>query len=445
MAFKSFAGGIAIRMALLLVTCYLIGWIGFRMEYIHTILLLYILLGLETTWLIHYFNKTNRMLDRFFVSVFESGSPGFDKLIGNASFMSLTERMEKLSGLIQTTRIEKENEYYYLKYVVEHINTGILSLISSGEIDLINRTGLNILGLEHAAHVSDLKILGKRFNDVLHHLRTGEQQITQAIVHNELIELSIRASEFKLFDREVKLVSFHDIHTALDLKEVDAWQKVTRVMAHEILSSVSPIRSLSEHLGNLLRENTLDSEQVYHDVREGLEIINQRSEGLMQYVAGYRKLSDIPRPNPVKVGVLTLIHEIATLCKSEFGFSPSMEIDAIHEKLLIMADKRLIVQAALNILRNSIQAMETVKNPQVKIAAKQNGNKVHVQFIDNGVGIDPEDIENVFIPFFTTKPDGSGIGLTISRQLLNIQGGQLEIQSQKGKGTIVSMTFEQDS
>jgi nitrogen fixation/metabolism regulation signal transduction histidine kinase len=383
------------------------------------------------------------MLDRFFVSVFESGPMRFDTLPGNESFRQLTERLEKLSQLIHVLKIQKENEYLYLKYVVEHLNTGILSLVSTGKIDLINRAGLKILGLERALHEDDLKVLGKKFNDEIHHIRVGEQRITQAIIQNEVVELSVRASEFKLFERSVKLISFNDIHSALDQKELDAWQKVTRVMAHEILSSVSPIRSLSEHLNNLLRDHTLDSEQAYRDVREGLEIINQRSEGLMQYVKGYRQLSDVPKPIPAKTGVMDIVGEIAILCKAEFGFSPEVEISAGGRKIMILADDRLVVQASLNILRNSVQAMESIENPSVGISVRQNGNKVHIQFIDNGVGIDPEDLENVFIPFFTTKPNGSGIGLTISRQLISIQGGQLDIQSRKGEGTMVTMTFEQ--
>jgi two-component system, NtrC family, nitrogen regulation sensor histidine kinase NtrY len=444
MGFKSFTFGITLRVIVLVATCYLIGFIGFKINYIHTIIFLYLLLVLEIAWTIGYFNKTNRMLDRFFLSVFESGKTiRFDSLPGNESFMKLTERMEKLSLLINSTRIQKENEYYYLQYVVEHLNTGILSVLSDGKIDLINQTGLKILGMERAGHMDDLKILGKKFNDVILNIRVGEQQITQAIVHNELVELSVRASEFRLYERQVKLVSFHDIYHALDQKELDAWQKVIRVMAHEILSSVSPIKSLSEHLNKLLSENSLESAQVYEDVKEGLGIINQRSDGLMHYVSGYRQLSDTPRPNPVKLVVNQLINSIITLCNAEFGFAPIFEPKSIDNKTAIMADERLLVQAALNILRNCSQAVESKDDRMIRIAVIIRGNKVRIQFIDNGLGIDPEDIGNVFIPFFTTKPKGSGIGLTISRQLVNIQGGRLEIFSEKDHGTTVSMIFEQ--
>jgi len=443
MVFKSFRAGIALRIAVLLFTCYLIGWIGFNSRYIHTIVVLYIAVIVEAAWIIHYLDRTNRMLDRFFVSIFESGSFRFDNLPGSESFSRLTEKMEKLSQMIHVFRIQKEREYHYLKYVVEHLNTGILSLISDGKIDLVNQTGLKILGLTHAADVDDLKVLGREFYETIHSIRLGEQRITRAIVDNELVELSVRASEFKLFDREIKLLSFHDIHKELDQKELDAWQKVTRVMAHEILSTVSPIRSLSEHLSQLLNKNGQNPMAVYDDVRQGLEIINQRSEGLMQYVNSYRQLSDTPEPIPEKVGVISLTRGIVTLCKAEFGFEPEVELGHDPDKIKIMADERLTVQAALNILRNCMQAVETVKTPKITITVRQIGNKVRIQFTDNGTGIDPEDIENVFIPFFTTKQNGSGIWLTISRQLINIQGGQLDIQSRKGKGTTVTITFDQ--
>ncbi len=440
MVYKNFYIGILIIGVSIIGTAYMISWIGFNQEYLHTLIFLHFLFILEFIWLITFVNKTNRMLDRFFSSIKEDGtSIKFESTLEESTFKLLSKRLNNVVETIQKTRIEKENEHYFLKYLVEHINTGIISILNNEKIDLLNNTGVNILGNHELYKVSDLKKFGKQFYNNITKIRTGEHLLTKAIIQNEIKDLSLRASEFKLFKDQVKLISFHDVHQEIEQKEIDAWQKIIRILAHEISSSVSPIRSLSDHLIKLI--NRSDSKYL-NDVKDGVNIIHQRSDGLMNFVSKYRQVTDIPEPILKPISLNEIISDLELISSTEFNLKSSLKIHRPEEEILINADKNLIMQAALNIIRNASEAIQSISNPMIKITGKVNYNATVLEITDNGIGIDIEDLENVFIPFFSTKENGSGIGLAIAKQLINKQGGRIDIQSKPDKGTSVKIYFD---
>lgn len=440
MVYKNFYIGILIIGVSIIGTAYMISWIGFNQEYLHTLIFLHFLFILEFIWLITFVNKTNRMLDRFFSSIKEDGtSIKFESTLEESTFKLLSKRLNNVVETIQKTRIEKENEHYFLKYLVEHINTGIISILNNEKIDLLNKTGVNILGNHELYKISDLKKFGKQFYNNITKIRTGEHLLTKAIIQNEIKDLSLRASEFKLFKDQVKLISFHDVHQEIEQKEIDAWQKIIKILAHEISSSVSPIRSLSDHLIKLI--NKSDSKYL-NDVKDGVNIIHQRSDGLMNFVSKYRQVTDIPEPILKPISLNEIISDLEIISNAEFHLKSSLKIHKPEEELLIHADKNLIMQAALNIIRNASESIQSISNPVINIRGILNYNTAVLEITDNGTGIDIEDLENIFIPFFSTKENGSGIGLTISKQLINKQGGRIDIQSQTGKGTSVKIYFD---
>ncbi len=440
MVYKNFYIGILIIAVSIIGTAYAISWIGFNEEYIHTLIFLHILFGLEFVWLITFVNKTNRMLDRFFSSIKEDGtSIKFESTMEESTFKLLSKRLNNVVETIQKTRIEKENEHYFLKYLVEHINTGIISILNNERIDLLNKTGVNILGTHELYKITDLKKFGKQFYNNIIRIRAGEYFLTKIIIQNEIKDISLRASEFKLFKNQVKLISFHDVHQEIEQKEIDAWQKIIRILAHEISSSVSPIRSLSDHLITLINK---DDPKYLNDVKDGVNIIHQRSDGLMNFVSKYRQVTDIPEPILKPISLNEIISDLELISSAEFNLKSSLKIHRPEEEILINADKNLIMQAALNIIRNASEAVKSISNPMIKITGNVNYNKAVLEITDNGIGIDFEDLENVFIPFFSTKENGSGIGLAIAKQLINKQGGRIDIQSKPDKGTSVKIYFE---
>ena len=188
MVYKSFYIRIIIIGLIIIGTAYLIGWIGFNTEYMHTLIFLHILFVLEFIWLVAFVNKTNRMLDSFFSSVHETGtSIGFENLPDESSFKKLSSKLNGITEIIRASRIEKENEHHYLKYLVEHLKTGILT-IENDNIDLINKAGLELLGSKKITTLYDLKQFGKGFYETLTSIRTGENKLTQAIVNNEIVD-----------------------------------------------------------------------------------------------------------------------------------------------------------------------------------------------------------------------------------------------------------------
>ena len=440
MVYKNFYMGILFIGVSIIGTAYAISWIGFNQEYIHTLIFLHLLFILEFIWLITFVNKTNRMLDRFFSSIKEDGSSiKFESNLEESTFKLLSKRLNNVVETIQKTRIEKENEHYFLKYLIEHINTGIISILNYEKIDLLNKTGVNILGVHELYKISDLKKFGKEFYNNIIKIRTGEHLLTKVIIQNEIKELSLRASEFKLFKNQVKLISFHDVHQEIEQKEIDAWQKIIRILTHEISSSISPIRSLSDHLIKLIGKG---DPKYLNDVRDGVNIIHQRSDGLMSFVSKYRQVTDIPEPILKSISLNEIISDLEIISRAEFHLKSSLKIHRPKEEIIINADKNLIMQAALNIVRNDSEAIKSILNPKINITGVLNDNTAILEIKDNGIGIEIEDLENVFIPFFSTKENGSGIGLAISKQLINKQGGRIDIQSKPGKGTSVKIYFD---
>lgn len=440
MVYKNFYIGIISIAISIIGTAYLISLIGFNKEYLHTIIFLHILFVLEFIWLISFVNKTNRMLDRFFASIKEDGtSIKFEHAFEENTFKLLSKRLNNVVETISKARIEKENEHYYLQYMIEHINTGIISVLNNEKIDLLNKKGCEILNIKSLTRIAELKQFGNNFHKMCLNIRTGEHTLAKAIVNNEIIELSVRASEFKLFNNGYKLISFHDIHQEIEQKEIDAWQKIIKIMAHEILSSISPISSLSNHLSSLLKQ---DKNKYLIDVIDGVNIIHQRSDGLMNFVSKYRQISDIPKPILNRIKLNRIINDLALLCKSEFNLESILSISKTQDDIFLNIDKDLTIQAVLNIIRNAAQAVAKTKNPKISISGYTKNNYTFIEIHDNGDGIDTEDLENIFIPFFTTKNGGSGIGLTIAKQLIISQGGSIEVQSVKNIMTTVLIKFE---
>ncbi len=240
--------------------------------------------------------------------------------------------------------------------------------------------------------------------------------------NNELNQLSKEMNEALQFFRDQAYQSYKEE------AESEAWQKLISVLTHEIMNSIAPIISLSETLSKE-PETTNMSEEEYQNMRQGMEIIHRRSSGLLSFVNNYRKLTKIPQPLIQPIGVANLFKSMQLLVEAEqirFTYS------CYPEQLLIQADQTMVEQILINLLRNAKEATENQHNPTIKIDAKQVGNEVHITVADNGNGISPEAINKVFIPFYSTKSKGSGIGLSLCRQMMTLHKGNISVSSDDG-------------
>lgn len=268
-------------------------------------------------------------------------------------------------------------------------------------------------------------------------------------VDNNLLHLAIRKSRFKLENTEVSLVSFQDIHAELDQKELESWQKLIRVLRHEIMNTVSPVSSLATTLSRIfIKRNSRPkklaeiTENNIADTLSGLEIIRKRSQGILEFVEQYKNLTSLPKADFQPINISGLLKDISVLLNNEITVAGVNMQSKCPPDFIIYGDRGMIEQTLINLIRNSLDAIKEAENPAIRITAYvQPEGKTIIQVMDNGHGITDETIENIFVPFYSTKDHGTGIGLTLARQFMNIHKGSITVKSVPGKETVFSLVF----
>jgi nitrogen fixation/metabolism regulation signal transduction histidine kinase len=421
----------------------------FSPAYVHASIVVSGLLILETLELIRYLNRTNRQLAQFFSSLSDKASSlKFTGFESGSSFRDLGLRLEQISNLFQKERREKEAQNNYLNYLIEQIGVGIITYRDDGSIDLINPAAKAIFANKNITELANLNKYNPEFETLIKELELNEKTLIRIIVQNELFYLTVQKSLFKLEEKFYGLISFQDINSELDKKELDAWQKIIRVLTHEIMSSVSPVTSLSEHLLNKIQDpNKQGIVQepdtiLMEDLAEGLDIIKTRGEGLMEFVRHYHSLTHLPIPVMEEVQISPFLNRILNLvapeCKKDDIY---VEFDA-NESLKISMDPRLIEQVLLNLIRNSIQALVGISTGKsICIVADQDATGEQISVRDNGCGIDTDNMDNIFVPFYTTRTKGSGIGLSFAKQIMRLHNGQISVKSEQEKGSEFILRF----
>ena len=348
-------------------------------------------------------------------------------------------RLEQISRLFQKERREKEAQNNYLNYLVEQIGVGIITFSDDGRIDLINPAAKTIFADKHIPELASLNKYNPEFEKLIKDLELNEKALIRIIVQNELFYLTVQKSLFKLEDKFYWLISFQDINSELDKKELDAWQKIIRVLTHEIMSSISPVTSLSEHLLNKIQD---PNSKLIEDLAEGLDIIKTRGEGLMDFVRHYHSLTHLPVPMLEEVQLSPFLNKILNLIAPECKKNDiSVKFD-VGESLQISMDPQLIEQVLLNLIRNSIQALDGISTGKsISLVADQNTTGVLISVRDNGCGIDTDNMDNIFIPFYTTRTKGSGIGLSFAKQIMRLHNGRISVKSEVGNGAEFILRF----
>ena len=432
---------IIIHSALLAITSALFIWTLSRDYLVVTRFSLGILWVLQIVVLIYYVNKTNRDLLLFLQSFeFQDDTLTFNKK-KRLPFKQLYNEFNRIIDNFQKVKLEKEMEQQYFQYSIKHVDTGLISFDENGHVEVYNEAAKDFLQLEYVRQVYAFDRVKKGLAQQFIELKPGRQDMVKLIRSHEILFLAIRAAEFKMQDKTIKLISLQNIKNELDEKEMDSWQKLIRVLTHEIINSVSPISLLSSTLvkmfendGKARSRSELDDQQVA-DALSGLKAINKRSQGLSRFVENYKSLTRIPEPVISEVKVDSLFEEIMILIKK--GMSAKrvdFETEIFPEDLAIHADEKMIEQVLINLLKNALEAGKEVKDLKIKIVARDEKRAIKIEVSDNGPGISEEVLENIFVPFYTTKKEGSGIGLSLSRQIIRKHGGNLEVISREGDG-----------
>lgn len=355
---------------------------------------------------------------------------------------TLLEKYRKLKA-------DRSAQHEYLHLVVEHVDTALVCFDETGNIEIINQAAKELLKSRYINSLSRIESISPSLAGALHQLKAGENRVLKINIGNETVQLILAATEFRLLEREHKLVSMQNIQSALDEKEIESWQKLIKVLTHEIMNSMTPIVALSNHLENVVHEGevtdtgvTTDADQ-YRDIVQGIESIAARSQGLLRFVQAYRSLSNLPRPSFASVAVENLFQHMATLLEERFTSAGiAFQFSVKPRSLCVEADINLIEQILLNLLNNAIDAVQGSVEPSIQLTAyKHELGRTIMQVTDNGCGISNAQIDDIFTPFFTTKESGTGVGLSLSRQLARLNHAALTVKSVEGKGSSFLLQF----
>ncbi len=418
------------------------------------LLVLHIVLSVN---LYRYVTSLNRKLTRFLESVrYSDFAVAFraDSNLG-PSFHELNDQFNEVLDAFRQARAEKEANLHYVNTIVQHVSVGLLTFDAAGQVEMVNQTALRLLGIYRLRTLNDLNATHPELADQLRASTTSSTPVSYQTGADG--ELSVRCTAVRLRGRLVTVTSMQNIRSELQQRELDAWQNLTKVLRHEIMNSITPIVSLAGTMRDIVEtdlvpfvsaERTGENAQVtpafvsesVNDLRDALMTIEQRGAGVMQFVDAYRHFTTIPQPVFADVPVEPLVRNVVQLFQAS---APQCQIGATVSppNLAVRADAAQIEMVLLNLIKNAVESVEKTNCPTIQLEAESVGPQVIIRVIDNGPGIEPEALEQIFIPFYTTKKTGSGIGLSLSRQIMQLHNGQLTAHSTPGAGSTFSLTF----
>jgi nitrogen fixation/metabolism regulation signal transduction histidine kinase len=338
--------------------------------------------------------------------------------------------------------LQKSSEQLIFTNIIESLGIGILILKKDnlGEISVfqINKSFVHFLKIPKFYNWNLLQTkIGKLANFII-----DWKEIRNTIsleINEEKENFFLKTAVTQTNEFEYLVVSLETIQQLIDKKEKEAWYKLMNVMSHEIINTITPISSLAENLDSLLQEENTDEDTI-QELSQGLSIIKRRSQHLTSFVDTYRKLAELPLPDKKEIDIIKTIANTLSLFKQDFADN-NISINFDPEKIYkILADKLQIEQILINLISNCLYALADVKNPSIDIQLKKDNNRLHLEITDNGIGISDEIKENIFVPYFTTRKNGSGIGLTLTKSIIEAHKGAIHFKSKKGKTTF-TITF----
>ncbi|MEM7501621.1 MAG: ATP-binding protein [Pseudomonadota bacterium] len=421
-----------LQIVLIAATALLLGWSAISAELTAVPLVLAVLLAIQVLLLIHSVESHVDTLEEFFAAVnYEDFTRRF---IEDDVDAELKEAFNRVLERFQDARAERDVQASYLATVVRHVPVPFIAARPDGSLSLVNNPARRLTGLSSLTHLDQLAALDGDLPDRMRSLPSGSQQLLQSRLRGVPAELRVSVSEIRLEGEVERLYSIENLSGELTARESSAWRNLIRVLTHEIMNTLTPVSSLAQTTASML-----DDESAKNDIREAVGTIARRSEGLMNFVSRYRELLNVPQPNASTVDVGRALKSVATLMREELQ-GIAVEIEVEPTSLEITADSALLDQVLVNVVRNAIDAVADTSSPTIELSGRLDSGHTIIGVADNGIGVDDETLDQIFVPFFTTKRDGSGIGLSLCRQIMTAHGGAIALESTK-KGTVVSLLF----
>ncbi|MFT6991425.1 MAG: PAS domain S-box-containing protein [Paraglaciecola sp.] len=450
MGFKKFSLFIAVRTIFVMINLLALSLLISAEGYHATTLIALILLVFQSLSLVRFVSKTNAELVRFLDAArYADYSQRFDLSSLGSGFGELGSAFTDILERFQTVRSEQEEQQRHLKAIVEHVPVPLISINSEGLLTLWNNAARKLFGANHVTKLSDLVPFGEKFAKHLSAVKPGERRLVNFTIDGMEHRLSISATQILLTNKQETLVSMQDIQSELDIAQLQAWQDLVKVLTHEIMNSITPVASLAKTTVDLVADckHKADSypelSEDLQDISEAVETVARRSDGLIQFVSSYRQLTRLPTPNKNKIHVSTLFQQSCSLATQQWDKKGiQVDVNIQPSELEVTVDKDMLEQVLLNLLQNAEHAVENSHSPKVHLNAFLNKRgHVVIEVSDNGKGI-PDEIGNkIFVPFYTTKQQGSGVGLALTRQIMLAHGGAIKYELRETGGTVFRMTF----
>jgi two-component system, NtrC family, nitrogen regulation sensor histidine kinase NtrY len=439
---KNFGVSILLRVSLILLlalgTTYF-----FNQKYYAFSFSIFIVFLISGYTLFHYVTSLNRKMKRLFESIqYQDFAITFkaDNKMGK-SFKDLNSDLNAVISSFNQVRSEREATLHFINAIIQQINVGIVSYNTLGEVEISNQTANKLLRVYRLKNINDLKAEQPHIFEVLDSLKPGESRLLTL----EDNDLSFSITEIQMRGRRIRLLAIHNIRSELQIKELEAWQNLTKVLRHEIMNSVTPIVSLAETMRDIVNDEikptTATEIESVNDLKEALVTVQKRGLGIMKFVNAYREFTSIPLPSKTHIEVTDLLKRVEGIFApkaAEGNIKLSFDYDADFE---IFIDQDQLEQVLINIIKNAFEANYTCDSPEISVRSKlKNGIKT-IEILDNGTGIPVDIREKIFIPFFTSKKLGSGIGLSLSRQIMALNDAKINYQSISPQGTAFILEF----
>ena len=445
---KNFRINIIVRTLFICCSIILLNYLYLNTELVATLVVLTFLIMLQVYLLIRFIDTTNRDLSRFLLSIKHSDfSQTFSNSSKGKSFSELNTAFSEVIEKFRNTRSEKEENLRYLQTVMQHVGIGLISYNQFGDVEYINNAAKKTLKVPYVKNILSLNKRNGDLGNRLMQLKAGDKVTAKIIDNDDIIQLIIYTTEFKMRNQRYRLAAIQNIQSELEEQEMEAWQKLIRVLTHEIMNSITPISSLSATVNSILEssenKNFSLAEESVEDIIKAVNTIHKRSEGLIHFVDNYRNLTKIPKPNFEIISIVGLFENVEKLMEQKLSENKINFSSFVEPRTLeLTADSEQIEQVLINLIINSIQSLSNTPDPEISMNAQlDDRGKIVIRVIDNGTGIPEEIIEKIFIPFFSTKQEGSGIGLSFSRQIIRAHGGNMRVSSKPGKETVFTLRF----
>lgn len=444
MIYRKLLVQLVLRLSLIVILSLSMGWLIWGSTYPWLSLAPLAFMLYMTYRLVIYLNSTNALLSQFFLAVKnEETAMKIQHKHGGKSFKKLEDSMHSVNQIIRNLRIQYQQKEIVSDAIIENAAVGILSFNSLGLVESLNRKGRELLGVHHLVSIKALLKNDPLLVELFQTIKAGESRAIKTTLKQKTLHLIVSCTHIKFDNENWKLLSFTDIKNEMDATELESWQRLISVLTHEIMNSIAPLSSLSETLSRTYTQvdaNTAIGEKTLSKTRLGLQVIQEQGEALMHFVDSYRQLTRLPKAQLKVLSIQHLFKHVWALLGLDEDDKIQYEFSLENEDLKIEADEKFLIQVLVNLIQNAQHAIK--EKGQIRLCAYSSPDgQTLISISDNGMGIKPEDIKNIFVPFFTTRENGSGIGLSVVRQIIRMHQAKINLESVYGEGCKVDLLF----